>query len=88
MPNWPRELCRDNLLHAYENILYICSSYHTYVKYILLCYIGHTMITIINLNNELMKRTKSCTKTETIEPPIKDFPDNKAIKDLIPLSGK
>lgn len=41
-----------------------------------------------NLMNELIKRTKSRTKTEAIETAIKDFLDKKAIEDLISLSGK
>jgi hypothetical protein len=52
----------------------------------------HTMRTTINVNNDLMneliKRTKSRTKTEAIETAIKDFLDKKAIEDLISLSGK
>lgn len=50
------------------------------------------MRTTINVNNDLMneliKRTKSRTKTEAIETAIKDFLDKKAIEDLISLSGK
>ena len=41
-----------------------------------------------NLMNELIKRTKSRTKTEAIETAIKEFLDKKAIEDLISLSGK
>jgi len=52
----------------------------------------HTMRTTINVNdnlmNELIKRTKSRTKTEAIETAIKEFLDKKAIEDLISLSGK
>ncbi|MBN1906813.1 MAG: type II toxin-antitoxin system VapB family antitoxin [Deltaproteobacteria bacterium] len=50
------------------------------------------MRTTINVNNnlinELLKRTKSRTKTEAIETAIRDFLDKKAIEDLISLNGK
>ncbi len=40
------------------------------------------------LMNELVKRTKSHTKTEAVEIAIKDYLEKKAIEDLISLSGK
>jgi hypothetical protein len=50
------------------------------------------MRTTINLKEELirdlMKRTKSRTKTHAIETAIKEYLQKKAIEDLIALSGK
>lgn len=50
------------------------------------------MRTTINLKEELitdlMKRTKSRTKTHAIETAIKEYLQKKAIDDLIALSGK
>jgi len=53
---------------------------------------GAYMRTTINLKEELitdlMKRTKSRTKTHAIETAIKEYLQKKAIDDLIALSGK
>jgi Arc/MetJ family transcription regulator len=53
---------------------------------------GAYMRTTINLKEkliaDLMKRTKSRTKTDAIETAIKEYLQKKAIEDLIALSGK
>jgi hypothetical protein len=53
---------------------------------------AYVMRTTINLKEELisdlMRRTKSRTKTQAIETAVKEYLQKKAIEDLIALSGK